>query len=207
MEYGMKKERILETAVELFGRKGYYKTRMADIASEARMSPKTIYRLFDGKKALFMAAGERATDRLLGQVLEFIPEQDSRESALWVLNRVFRQYISFVRDNRGLARIIADSVAVTDEDIRREHGERMEGVAGIIASVLEGDQEKGRYELITDPEKVAWLFLAFASLVTMVILLDMDRNSASGFDPEYALDTFFRVASVTAPATDPAPPA
>ena len=45
-------ERILVVAERLFRQIGYQKTTVADIAKELRMSPATVYRFFDSKKAI-----------------------------------------------------------------------------------------------------------------------------------------------------------
>jgi hypothetical protein len=65
----------------------------------------------------------------------------------------------------------------------------------MIASVLENDELLGHFELIAGPEKIAWLFLSFASLITVAVLLDLNKESEGGFDPGYALDLFFKVVS------------
>ncbi|MFZ2226904.1 MAG: helix-turn-helix domain-containing protein [Candidatus Nanopelagicaceae bacterium] len=47
------KSEVLATAAELFSKKGYAATSMADIASATNISKATIYHYFDNKKALF----------------------------------------------------------------------------------------------------------------------------------------------------------
>lgn len=42
-----------------------------------------------------------------------------------------------------------------------------------------------------DPEQIAWLFLSFAYLIAYAVLLDLDKESVGGFNPEYALELFF----------------
>ncbi|MFC1523238.1 TetR/AcrR family transcriptional regulator [Thermodesulfobacteriota bacterium] len=48
-------KQIMEASKDLFGRYGFTKTTMQEIASECRMSAANIYRFFDGKKDILAA--------------------------------------------------------------------------------------------------------------------------------------------------------
>src|SRR4029078_5951472 len=58
------RERILVVAERLFRQIGYQKTTLADTAKELRMSPATVYRFFDSKKAIH----ESVARSLMGEV-------------------------------------------------------------------------------------------------------------------------------------------
>ncbi len=49
------KKRIVEAAITVFAKKGYHKTKMADIAKEVGVSKGTLYQYFKSKKELFEA--------------------------------------------------------------------------------------------------------------------------------------------------------
>lgn len=51
-----RKQQIFEAAIICFGRKGYYLTRMDDIAAEAGLSKGLLYLYFKGKKELFISS-------------------------------------------------------------------------------------------------------------------------------------------------------
>lgn len=184
-----KRERILKMAVQLFGREGYYGTRMSEVASKARVSPKTLYKFFSGKKELFTSALDYATRKLMKHVLARIPTEPDLDS-LTIAKHVLTSYSSFIRQNRGLARIHAEAVAMVDPDVRRDQSKAFAGNVKFVAAQLKEDAQKGRLRLATEPEDIAWMFLSFASLVAYAVLLDLDRDSHGGFDPEYALGRF-----------------
>jgi len=184
-----KRERILKTAVQLFGKEGYYGTRMSEVASKARVSPKTLYRFFSGKKELFMSAREYATRKLMLHVMGRLPREPGLDS-LTMAKHIMSSYSSFIRQNRGLARIHAEAVAMVDPDIRRDQSQGFAEIVKYITSVLNEDLSRGRLRIAADPEEIAWLSLSFASLIAYAVLLDLDRESVGGFDPEYALGLF-----------------
>ena len=62
--------RIIEQALEMFSERGYYRTRMADIAGSLGVSKGAIYQYFESKEQLFVEAlrhhGERRAEVLRG---------------------------------------------------------------------------------------------------------------------------------------------
>lgn len=185
-----KRERILKTAVHLFGKEGYHGTRMSLVASAARVSPKTLYRFFPAKKELFIAARGYATNKLVTDILSRLPEKQLSD-ALAVGKNLLKSYSGFIRKNRGLARILAEAVAIVDPDIQRDQREGFAVTVEGLGAVLNADMRKGRLHLSGDPNELARLFLSFASLVAYAVLLDLDRPGVGGFNPDYALDLFF----------------
>lgn len=59
-----KRVRILDAMASLIAEKGYEETTIADLASRARIARKTLYELFGGKEAVFLAAVEVSRDAL-----------------------------------------------------------------------------------------------------------------------------------------------
>jgi len=58
------KQRILDSALNVFARKGYHDTRMDDIVNEAQSSKGAVYFHFPGKEQLFLALIEEFARRL-----------------------------------------------------------------------------------------------------------------------------------------------
>jgi AcrR family transcriptional regulator len=54
----MRREHILDAAIACFARNGFHQTTMADIATEARMSPGAIYRYFANKEDVIEASAQ-----------------------------------------------------------------------------------------------------------------------------------------------------
>lgn len=186
-----KRERILKTAIQLFGRDGYYGTRMSEVARKARVSPKTLYKFFSGKKELFISARQYAYNRLVRDTIATVPPELVGLDSFTTVKSVLKSYSAFIRQNRGLARILAEAIAVVDDDIRRDQEESFVRAVSAMTTVFRNDLQQGKVKLAADPDKVAWLFLSLAFLIAYAVLLDLDRESIGGFEPEYALEHFF----------------
>jgi len=59
MKRPARQDEILDTAITLFGKFGYKKTSLADIADAAGLTPAALYRYADGKDELYRAAARR----------------------------------------------------------------------------------------------------------------------------------------------------
>lgn len=60
-----RKEEILEAGLEVFAKRGYYNMTTTHIAEKAWISQPYVFRFFETKEELFIAALERAYERIL----------------------------------------------------------------------------------------------------------------------------------------------
>ena len=77
------RQAVLDSACRLFGEKGYTDTSLDDIAADAGMTIRPVYHYFGNKKALFAAAVEQMSARILDTMREDYaenPEEAMRTS-------------------------------------------------------------------------------------------------------------------------------
>lgn len=72
----VRKQEILDTALRLFGEKGYEKTSITDIAKAIGVAQGLCYRYFPSKEALFDSAIEQYADILVEPMRDFQPDED-----------------------------------------------------------------------------------------------------------------------------------
>ncbi len=68
-------QKIIESAVKLFSKKGYNKVRMVDIAVHSNIAVGTLYNYYKNKRELFWAVIERQFSSLYAKLSEIISEQ------------------------------------------------------------------------------------------------------------------------------------
>lgn len=73
----LSRDRILDSALQLFLEQGYGNLSMETIARDARVSLRTIYRHFDGKAGLFGALIKRCTDQFIGSLSDEFPLEEA----------------------------------------------------------------------------------------------------------------------------------
>lgn len=188
-----RRERILKTSARLFGSEGYYGTRMSVVASEARISPKTLYKYYPSKKELFMATRDAAMGNLIEDIFQAMTGQPSELDSFTIMRNTLEAYSEYIRKNRGSARILAEGVAIVDEEIQSEQRANFVVAVEAVSVLMENDVSDERLDLVAEPYTTSLLLLSFAAILAYAVMLDLDRKSMGGFDPVYALDLFFDV--------------
>ena len=75
------KETILNQALTIFGRLGFHKTTMADIANASKRGRRTIYMYFKNKEEVYEAVVEREINRIIENIsekLSSIPDPETK---------------------------------------------------------------------------------------------------------------------------------
>ncbi|MEW5721767.1 MAG: TetR/AcrR family transcriptional regulator [Thermodesulfobacteriota bacterium] len=116
---GEKKDRLLATALKLFGEKGFHRTTTKEIAAEAGVSTGSFYRYFRDKKAVFLGVGARLEAEMLERIFEFGRGLlDEGLAPAEVLTSFIRFSLEAHRENRGFHRELL-VMEILDEDVAR----------------------------------------------------------------------------------------
>lgn len=97
------RERLLATAISLFGDKGYQATGMNDIGAAAGVTGPSLYSYFDSKSDLLNAAIERGTHALWIAMHSALRHNRTHDDAL---ADVVRSYVSMTEDNVNLTSLL-----------------------------------------------------------------------------------------------------
>ncbi|WP_270170092.1 TetR/AcrR family transcriptional regulator [Paenibacillus sp. SYP-B4298] len=95
--HGDKLYLILDTAFKVFGTKGFYETRMSEIADEAGIAKGTLYHYFTSKEELFTAVTKRDHDNFLARLEHTASQPGSLEEQLTRIASTHLHYYYQVR--------------------------------------------------------------------------------------------------------------
>ena len=133
------RERLLLAAADVFARRGYDGTRVADIAAAAEVSGGALYAHFGSKAELLVAALRTHGRQVLAEVLAADPGRPVTDVLLFIGRRLRRR-----RDARGYLIIEALVAARRDEDVARPMreyvGERADWLAGLVRLAQAGGE-------------------------------------------------------------------
>ena len=167
------RERLLRAAADVFARRGYDGTRVADIAAAADVSNGALYAHFGSKADLLVAALRAHGRRLLAEVLAADPGRPIADLFLLVGRRLPRR-----RDGRGYLIVEALVAARRDEDVARPMrdyvGERADSIAGLVRAAQAG----GELDPALSPSALAHfcLLLAMGSALVTPDLYAVDEE-------------------------------
>jgi len=93
---------ILHAAESVFARKGYYETRMDDIALEAELAKGTLYYYFKSKDEIYAHLLERESENVFEEIKGRIPQ---KATFLEILEKVVDFSVEYFESNKGFLKI------------------------------------------------------------------------------------------------------
>jgi AcrR family transcriptional regulator len=164
--------KIIEQTEEKFFRDGFYKTTMDEIASELRISKKTIYKFFPSKDDLVKAIAKYFMNRLKSSIL---PALNSEKNAIEKLGDLINI----------LAKVSEKISAARMEELKRHYPSlwneidsfRTEMMFGNITKVIEQGKKEG-------------LFVDYPTNIIMNVLVASVRTIVN---PDFILNNNFSI--------------
>ena len=183
------RERLLLAAVDVFARRGYDGTRVADIAAAADVSGGALYAHFGSKAELLVAALRTHGRQLLAEVLAADPGRPVTDVLLFIGRRLRRR-----RDARGYLIVEALVAARRDEDVARPMRDYVGERADQLAELVRTGQAGGELDPSLSPDALAH-FCLLLSMGSALITPDLHAVT----EEEWAT-LLARVAAGLAPA-------
>lgn len=179
------KEHIFRTALDLFEKRGYEQTTVADITNAADVGKGTFFSYFPSKESIFAHLGSALTD----DMDEMVAGRSSQSAASQIRD-VFDLAAEWHTANRTLSQhvmmAVLKSASAMEED--RLNQQRF---LELLSSVIQTGQARGEFRAETKPGDAA---LALAGIYFSVLLLwaqtGSERSLQAGFAE--AIDIVFR---------------
>lgn len=129
-----KRERILRGAIKVFARKGFYATRVSEIAKAAGVADGTIYLYFKNKDDVLVCIFEDRITRLLEVLRREVSESSSFEERM---RRIVGLQLGLLEGQRDLAEVITVNLRQSSRLLKQYAAplfvEYLEVLAGVIA--------------------------------------------------------------------------
>jgi AcrR family transcriptional regulator len=166
---------ILDTALRVFGRKGYHHTRISDVIAEAGIARGTFYLYFESKSAIFLELLDRLLDRLREGVVgvEIGPGAPPVDEQL---AETVRRIVETVSRNRLLTTIIIREAVGLDAEVDRKLREFYGNLLAYLREALDEGKRMGIVREI-DTEVAAMCILGgFKQMMEQYVLMEDDTS-------------------------------
>ncbi|MBS3937295.1 MAG: TetR/AcrR family transcriptional regulator [Peptococcaceae bacterium] len=151
------RQKLLDTAEELFGAQGYHGTSVVGITTRAMVAQGTFYIYFASKLEIYRALVRKLTHEVRFSIRQRVIGLENR---LDVEREGFRAYFDYVYNNRNLYRIIREADFV-DNELYINHYRTI--ATGYIEG-LEQAMAKGQVRAI-DPATVAYCLMGIGEFM------------------------------------------
>jgi len=139
------RNRLLEAAEIEFGEKGFHEAAISGITQRAGVALGTFYTYFDSKQEIFAALVSYMSERTRRWVAERVAGAPDRLAA----ERLgLAAYIEFVREHKGIYRIITEAEFIANDAFRAHYeGFARSFVANLGKARERGEIRQGDYEV------------------------------------------------------------
>ncbi len=163
-----KPQQIIEAAVRVFARKGYYNSRVSDIAREAGIAAGTIYLYFKTKDDILVTLFRDKMAEFVGALRKAIADEPDAASKV---RRLVSMHFCMLEENPDLAEVVQVELRHGQKFFRGASSQEIGAYFALIGSVLEEGVAEGRFRSSL-PVKVAtkMLFGAMDQMATSWVL-------------------------------------
>jgi TetR/AcrR family fatty acid metabolism transcriptional regulator len=173
-----KRKRILQAAIQTFGRRGFHEARIAQIASAAGVAEGTVYLYFKNKEDLLGVVFEEKMEELLSE------GRAIRESAAPLRDRlcgVLDVHISALADDRDLASVFQIELRRSARLVERFSRSKLVEYFRLLESLLKEGIVNGELRSGLDPRlAVRVLFGAADEILSEWLLSEEKKPAATG---------------------------
>jgi TetR/AcrR family fatty acid metabolism transcriptional regulator len=163
-----KPQQIIEAAVRVFARKGYFSSRVSDIAREAGIAAGTIYLYFDTKEAILITLFREKMAAFVSALGKAIADE---QDAVAKVRRLVRLHFHMLEQDPELAEVVQVELRQGQKFFRGPATQEIAGYFALIASLLDEGVAAGCFRPDL-PVKVAtkMLFGAMDQMATSWVL-------------------------------------
>ncbi len=163
-----KSQNIIEAAVRVFARKGYYNSRVSDIAREAGIAAGTIYLYFKTKDDILVTLFRDKMTEFVGSLRKAVADEPD---AIAKVRRLVALHFRMLEDNPELAEVVQIELRQGQKFFRGASSQEIGAYFALIGSLLEEGVVQGRFRQDL-PVKIAtkMLFGAMDQMATSWVL-------------------------------------
>src|SRR5262245_27789050 len=137
-----KPQQIIEAAVRVFADKGYYSSRVSDIAREAGIAAGTIYLYFDTKRDILITLFREKMAAFVAALWRSIAEEPD---AVAKVKRLVQLHFEMLENNPALAEVVQVELRQGQKFFRGPATQEIAAYFALIGSVLEEGVAAGRF--------------------------------------------------------------
>ena len=163
-----KREAILRSAIKVFAQKGYFNSKVSDIAGEAGIADGTVYLYFKSKEEILHSVFDRAMEEFIAEGKREIAEIESAENRL---RKIAELHLARLGADRDLAIVFQVELRGSTKFMEEFSGGGFADYLDIIRQTIAEGQKEGIFRKDLKPITVAKiLYGALDEMVTNWIL-------------------------------------
>ncbi|MDR3566521.1 MAG: TetR/AcrR family transcriptional regulator [Syntrophobacteraceae bacterium] len=172
-----KRLRILDSAVRVFAREGFFKAKVAQIAEDAGLAPGTVYLYFKNKEDVLISIFEVRMEEIVSRFRAAVMEKETGRSRLECL---VRMHLSGFQSDPDLAACFQVELRQSSRFMRRGVKGGLQQYLGLIREIVECGRKEGIFRREVSAALVTHLiFGTLDEVVSTWVMSGMKYNLVS----------------------------
>jgi TetR/AcrR family fatty acid metabolism transcriptional regulator len=143
-----KYQKIIQAATHVFASKGFYNSKVSDIAREADVADGTIYLYFKNKDDILISIFEYSMDTFIGAVERTL---QGLHDPIEKLHRFIFLHLELVQNNQDVAQVLQIELRQSSKFMKEYAATKFLDYLNIISKILEEGQESGVFKKEINP--------------------------------------------------------
>ena len=135
--------KIIKAATKIFAKKGFFKSKVSDIAREAGVADGTIYIYFENKDDILISLFEEQMKGVLDNMVEQISKHDDPAKKL---EDFALTHLQLIEDNKSMAEIIQVELRQSSKFMKEYKNEKFAHYLDLIGDIIREGQANGVFK-------------------------------------------------------------
>jgi TetR/AcrR family fatty acid metabolism transcriptional regulator len=137
-----KKELIINAAIKVFAKKGFYTANVSDVAKLAGVADGTIYLYFKNKDDLLISLFETKMEEVLQQFSNYLNAESTPEKKL---RRFIHLYFQMIEEDPELAEVFQVELRQSSKFLKDYHNQKFIDFLNLIGNIIYEGQKTGQF--------------------------------------------------------------
>ncbi|WP_297888048.1 TetR/AcrR family transcriptional regulator [Sulfurihydrogenibium sp.] len=137
------KKKLLQSAKELFAKKGYYETKVSDIVERANVAQGTFYIYFKSKEEIFLELIKTLHQELLQKLEVYLNVETDYQTTI---KSLVKEFLTEVYNNKEIAEIFFSQLFGLNQEFKQLYIKKISDIQQLLFEVLKKyfPEEKSR---------------------------------------------------------------
>jgi len=168
-----KHTKIIEAAIAVFARKGFFSARISDIAKEAQVADGTIYLYFNNKYDILISLFEEEIGKIILEVkLLLEKETDPRK----MLHIFALHHMQLMEEKKELAEVLQMELRQSNKFMREYRNTKFIEYVDVVSAIVHKGQEEGVFRQSLLPGVFKRAFFGALDETSRLWVLSPDHN-------------------------------
>lgn len=135
-----KRDRILRAATQVFAHRGFYNSKISEIAKAASVADGTIYLYFKNKDDLLISLFEEEMSKIIRKMKDEINQVEGFENKI---RKFIEVHLDLIAENKELAEVLQIELRQSHKFMKEYMGTKLNDYLNVISSIISQGQKSG----------------------------------------------------------------